>query len=197
MFIAFLLLAGVYLPRRLGFGFFDPHLTLMLASCGPFFQPNVVSASVFADPRTHFDAKLIASTLFGWFAGILFVTTGIIVVNVKVWHGSPVLPEIVVLIGCLLLGFCVSLFSASLYSLLALGQGNVEDAKKRNRFLMMATLVVLVLALQNGPTGWRDSISGRLNSEGMPAVVIIGCGSLLLVSSFLRRAAAHRHRLHE
>jgi len=194
MFLAFLMLIGVYFPRSMGLGFFDPHLTLAYACCGPFFQASVVAASVLTEPRTHFAEKLAASTLFGWFTGILFVVTGLIAVNSKIWRGIVALPDTTVLVGCIILGLCVSLFAAALYGVLALRQDNLEDAKKINRRFLFVTMILLVLATQNGPTGWRDQISERLNSDGMPFLLAALGVPLLLLSVALAKIGASKHR---
>jgi ABC-2 type transport system permease protein len=205
-----ILLLGVVLPLRIGAPWLSSPLYLAYWGWVPSVLVSTLIADSFAGERERHTLDTLLASRLGDFA-ILFgkigasvayscaitlalLLTGLIVVNVSDWAGSPVGPSRLMGAAAVSLTILVSLATAAAGALASLRAATVRQAQQTLNVVLMSLALVPLLGAELLPAETRNQLAARAAALD-PAVGLGGAVLLLLaVDVLLVAAAAYRFR---
>ena len=193
--LAVLAAFGVLVPWVKGFEFLDP-LILLAYTAIPILFVAPASTAVFAEPPKGAPAvisKLAAVMLYGWGIGVLVLLCGLATVNIADWYGHLVLPSTKFLIDALLLGFCASLFVASLGALLT---STLAPNPARNilRLAFLLPLLAMATARRFASAEWQSRIAAGMTTRGLAHFALLASVNLAALDILLLLGLLARFR---
>lgn len=178
---------GIGLPWYKGLDFLDPVIITAYALLAVFFvAPASAEAFTSQEPSTPSDFLRRSATLlaYGWGIAVLVLAAGLTSVNLRMWHGHPLLPAASFLIAVLLLGLTLSADVIAVSAVLA----RRMTAKTIKGVFRLAFLVILI-AVGFGnrllPDQTRYRIGDHLTTEGIRAFAFSSAAVLAIAAAVI------------
>jgi len=203
----YVLFFGVFPAAFLGEDFVRSPLTLFYLTLAPLVTGTGMATLAFAGEReahtleTLFASrlhdlaillgKIAAYTLYAWFYVLLCILAGWITASVIV--GRIIAYNLQILIGGLLIGFGIALFSATVGALASLRAGTIKEAGRKLQALYLV-FVIPYFGINLLPQTTRNDLLGTL-TRADTWLIIVGISVFLLVLNIsLLAMAVHRFK---
>jgi len=189
---------GLMVPARWGFEFLNPMvLAAYGAMAGLFASPVSVEACFgvrdFPHPaRTALIGKIAFVAAYGWVSATLILIVGLITVNIRNWHGQPLLPPAIFLASLFAFSLSIAVFVTSMGAALAVRAPSTRSAKRIMRTAFLVFLLFLVMFVRYAPDEWRFRMTMQLSQERFPLFVLLTGLHLWFFAIMLTRAALGR-----
>ncbi len=183
--LAVLAAFGILVPWMKGFDFLDTRFVLAYCSIGLLFAGPLMAemlahdGTALAAPIVYF-ARIPLAALYGWVVSVLMLAMGFVVVNVRHWHGSVLLPATPVLICAITLGLLTAIVVAEFTAVVTL-QLSANAARIALRVVFLGVLAFILF----GPDSVSDAVSRALANDALPAVAWKISAGLVAISGVL------------
>jgi hypothetical protein len=178
---------GIGLPWYKGLDFLDPVIIAAYALLALFFVAPA-SAEAFADHEPPNPTELLRRSLtllaYGWGIAVLVLAAGLTTVNIRMWHGHPLLPATSFLIAVLLLALVSSADVVALSAILA-PRMTAKSIKGMFRLAFLVILVAIGFGNRMLPDQTRYRIGDYLTTEGIQGFAFSSAAVLAIAAALM------------
>lgn len=192
-----LIVLGTLPPLRFGFGFLDPLVLLAYASFAMLFAAPFTAQSFAgtierreieerdASGPADLDlvlGKVLAATLYGWFAFALILATALFALNLAVPHGRLLLPPS--LAGVAVFAFTLAFFTSAAGAVVSLRVFTARAARQMFRLALIFILLLLILVPRFLPLPAKEWFDERLVASELSKSLLVASAVLTLLGLF-------------
>jgi hypothetical protein len=166
------LLAGLYLPSRMGIEFLDPLTIVPYSLIGLVFVSGSAGA-VFEDLESYrlLRARVWRIALGGLGYAVSVLGAGVIMVNIGFWHGEVLLPPVPICLATVWLIFSLSALVAAVAAHLMRRHYTSAEVKSRLLGTLLAVLLAWVFRSSLVPVALREWIAPVGTTAGLTSLI--------------------------
>ena len=175
------LLAGLYLPSRMGIEFLDPLTIVPYSLIGLVFVSGA-AAAVFEDLDSYrvLRARVWRLALGGLGYAVLVLGAGVIMVNIGFWHGEVLLPPVPICLVTVWLILSLSALVAAVAAHLMRRHHTSSEVKSRLLGALLGVLLAWVFRSSLAPVAAREWIAPVATTAGLTLLVgVVGLAAML------------------
>lgn len=198
--VAIAVLAGGYLPWRLGFEFLDAGVLVVYGCLAALFVAPRITRRLGAEqerrvlevPREAPERRVLwreagKAAAGGWGAALLLVGMGLITVNITQWHGRILLPAAAVLASVVVWSGSVAVLTSAVGARMALESRSAAEAARALRGRILLVLLAGFLGARLLPGEWREWFDAQMTPGRLARDVAAASAGLWAWSAALLR----------